>query len=238
MSLQDQRVVVIGGSSGIGLAIAGAALAEGAEVIIASRSRERLDRARAALGRSVEALTLDIVDEEAVRDFFARLDPFDHLATPGTQGARGPFLQMPTAQARAGFDSKFWGQYLAAKYAAPKLRAGGSMVLIAGAFSQRPAPGSVVQTAINAAVEGLARGLAVELAPIRVNCISPGLVDTPMWAGLSEEQRQAMFRATAAELPAGRVGRPEDIGLAAVYLMRNGFTTGSTLYVDGGRTLR
>lgn len=238
MSLANQRIVVIGGSSGLGLGIAKAAAAAGAHVIIASRSPERLARAKAEITGSVEALTLDVRDEAAVKVFFDRLDPFDHLATPGNEGARGPFLEMATSAARAGFDSKFWGQYLAAKYAASKLRAGGSIVLVAGTNSQRPGRGSVVMAAINSAVEGLARGLAVELAPIRVNCISPGPVDTPLWSKLPAEQRDALYRTSAAELPVGRIGRPEDIALAALYLMQDGFVTGTTLFVDGGRTLR
>lgn len=238
MSLTNQRVVVIGGSSGLGLGIAKAAAAAGAHVIIASRSGERLAAAKAQIAGSVEAIPLDVRSEEMVRAFFSRLDPFDHLATPGNEGARGAFLSMETAKARAGFDSKFWGQYLAAKYAAPKLRPGGSIILVSGTNSQRPGKGSVVMAAINSAIEGLTRGLAVELAPLRVNCISPGIVDTPLWAAQPREQREIAFRTRAAELPVGRVGSPEDTALAALYLMQDGYVTGTTLFVDGGLALR
>jgi NAD(P)-dependent dehydrogenase (short-subunit alcohol dehydrogenase family) len=238
MSLDNQRIVVIGGSSGLGLGIAKAAALAGAHVIIASRSSERLASAKAQIEGSVEAIELDVRSEEMVRAFFGRLDPFDHLATPGNEGARGPFLEMETTKARAGFDSKFWGQYMAAKYAVPKLRPGGSIVFVSGTNSQRPGKASVAMAAINSAVEGLTRGLAVELAPLRVNCVSPGMVDTPLWAGPSKEQREATFRARAAEVLAGRVGRPHDIAQAALYLMQDGYVTGTTLFVDGGVSLR
>jgi len=150
----------------------------------------------------------------------------------------GPFLKMDTVKARAAFDSKFWGQYHAARYGAPHIRNGGSIIFFAGIWSQRPVPGGSVVTAINSAVEGLGRALATELAPIRVNTVSPGIVDTPIWSGMAEEEKEAMFKGIAATLPVGRVGRPEEIAQTVLYLMSNGFTTGNTLYVDGGATLR
>jgi NAD(P)-dependent dehydrogenase (short-subunit alcohol dehydrogenase family) len=238
MSLAGKRVVVIGGSSGIGLGIAKAAVAAGAEVIIASRSAERLAKAKTEIGGEVLALELDVRDEQQVQAFFETVGPFDHLATPGNEGARGPFLEMPLSKARGGFDSKFWGQYMAARYAAPKLRPGGSITLVSGGNSHRPGKHSVAMAAINAAVEGLTRGLAVELAPLRVNCICPGLVETPLWSHFSEEQRRAMYDKAASNLLVGRIGQPADIGQAAVYLMANGYVTGSTISVDGGHLLR
>jgi NAD(P)-dependent dehydrogenase (short-subunit alcohol dehydrogenase family) len=238
MSLAGKTVVVIGGSSGLGLGIARLAAQAGARVVIASRSADKLAQARESIVGEVETRRVDVRDEASVRQLFTDLGELDHLATPGNEGARGPFLEMSTAQARAGFDSKFWGQYLAARYAAPHIRPGGSIVLVAGTNSQRPGKSSVVMAAINAAVEGLARGLAVELAPLRVNCVSPGPVDTPLWNNLSAEQRQEMYARGAAEAPVGRIGQPEDIARAALYLMENGYVSGTTLFVDGGKTLR
>jgi NAD(P)-dependent dehydrogenase (short-subunit alcohol dehydrogenase family) len=238
VELAGKRIVIIGGSSGLGLATAKAAVALGAAVVIGGRSRERLEQAQAEIGGEVEAFTLDIAQEDQVRSFFERVEWLDHLATPGNRGVRGPFLELDSAAARAGFDSKFWGQYNAAKYAAPRLSPGGSIVLFAGAFSQRPAKGSATQSAINSAVEGLARALAVELAPLRVNAVSPGLVDTPLHAGMPAKERQAMYAAAAGRLPVGRIGRSEDVAQTVLYLMANGFTTGSTIYVDGGATMR
>jgi NAD(P)-dependent dehydrogenase (short-subunit alcohol dehydrogenase family) len=147
-------------------------------------------------------------------------------------------LSAGTDQARADFDSKFWGQYYAAKYGAPKMRPSGSIIFFAGIWSQRPAGGYSAIAAINSAIEGLGRALAGELAPIRVNIVSPGLLDTPIYAGLPEAQRTTMFAAFAAAVPVKRVGRPEDIAQTVFYLMSNSFTSGSTFYVDAGYTLR
>jgi NAD(P)-dependent dehydrogenase (short-subunit alcohol dehydrogenase family) len=238
MSLANKRIVIIGGSSGIGLATAKAAVAAGAAVIIAGRSQEKLVQAQQEIGGQVTALPLDVRNEPYVQAFFGQIGHFDHLATPGSAARGGPFVTGDTASARADFDSKFWGQYLAAKYGAPRLNPGGSIVLFAGMWSQRPPAGVSVFAAINSAIEGLARALAVELAPLRVNAVSPGAVDTPIYAGMPAAAREDMFRAFAAAAPLGRVGRPEEVAQTVLYLMTSTFTTGSTLYVDGGFTLR
>lgn len=238
MRFQGQRIVIIGGSSGMGLATAKMAAAEGATVIIASRSEEKLSRAKEQIRGEVEAFPVDVMDEQSVKAFFERVETFNHLATPGSEAAMGRFLDLDTGKARRAFDSKFWGQYQAAKYGAPKIRAGGSITFFAGIWSQRPVLGSSVVAAINSAMEGLGRALAVELAPIRVNTVSPGIVDTPLYAGMARDKKEAMFKEVAASVPAKRIGKPEDIAQTVLYLMSNGYTTGSTLYVDGGSTLR
>ncbi len=238
MSLQGQRIVIIGGSSGIGFATGQMAAAEGAEVVIASRSEEKLRRAKEKIKGNVEIFTVNVMDEESVKELFNRVGEFDHLTTPGSEAAMGPFLKIEIPKARAAFDSKFWGQYHAARYGAPKIGPGGSIIFFAGIWSQRPVPGSSVVTAINSAIEGLGRALSLELAPIRVNTISPGIVDTPIYAGMSPEKREAMFKQAAESVPAKRIARPEEIAQAVLYLMSNTYTTGSTLYVDGGATFR
>ncbi len=238
MRFKGQRIVIIGGSSGMGLATARAAALEGATVVIASRSQEKLQKAKEQIQGSVEVLTVNVVDEASVKAFFDKVGEFDHLTTPGNEAAMGPFLQLDAAKARSAFDSKFWGQYYAARYGAPKIHVGGSITFFAGIWSQRPVPGSSVITAINSAVEGLGRALAMELAPIRVNTISPGIVDTPIYSGMASEAKEAMFKGVATALPVRRVGRPEEIAQTVLYLMSNGFSTGNTLYVDGGATLR
>jgi NAD(P)-dependent dehydrogenase (short-subunit alcohol dehydrogenase family) len=238
MVFSHQRLVIIGGSSGMGLATAIAATAAGARVVIAGRSQEKLEKARGEIGGATEAFPLDVRDEAAVKAFFARVGEFDHLATPGSQVGDGPFLARDTALVRADFDSKFWGQYLAAKYGAPLMRPGGAIVLFAGIYSQRPSGGVAGLAAINSAIEGLARALAVELAPIRVNAVSPGLVDAPIFTGMPEAAKEEMFQGYAAAAPLKRVGRPQEIAQAVLHLMANPFTTGTTLYVDGGYTLR
>ncbi len=238
MGLQGQKMVIIGGSSGIGFASAQLAAAEGASVVIASRSEEKLRRAKEKIGGSVESFTVDVTEEESVKQLFDRVGEFDHLATPGSEAAMGSFLKLAIPKARRAFDSKFWGQYYAARHGAPKIRSGGSISFFAGIWSQRPVPGSSVVTAINSAIEGLGRALALELAPIRVNTISPGIVDTPIYAGMATEKREAMFHEAAASIPIKRVARPEEIAQTVLYLMSNTYTTGSTLYVDGGATFR
>jgi NAD(P)-dependent dehydrogenase (short-subunit alcohol dehydrogenase family) len=238
MRFKGQKIVIIGGSSGMGLAVAKMAAAEGAAVVIASRSEEKLRKAKGEIQENVETLTVDVMDEGSVKAFFEEVGGFDHLTTPGNEAAMGPFLKLDTIKARAAFDSKFWGQYHAARYGAPHIRGSGSITFFAGIWSQRPVPGGSIVTAINSAIEGLGRALAMELAPIRVNTVSPGIVDTPIWAGMAPGEKEAMFKGAAAALPVRRIGRPEEIAQTVLYLMGNGFSTGSTLYVDGGATLR
>ena len=186
----------------------------------------------------VQIVMVDVRDSESIERFFDVVGDFDHLTTPGNEGALGLFLELDVEVARQGFDSKFWGQYQAAKYGAPKIRSGGSIVLVAGAYSQHPEPGAVPQASINSAVEGLGRALAVELSPIRVNVVSPGLVDTPRFNSLPAKQRSEMFEAAAKTLPAKRIAQPEDVAQTILYLMRNRHATGNVLYIDGGLTLR
>ncbi len=238
MRFAGQKIVIIGGSSGMGLATAKAAAAEEAQVIIASRSEEKLRQAQAQIKGSVEAIAVNVMDEGSVKSFFDRVGKFDHLTTPGSEAAMGLFLELDTKTARAAFDSKFWGQYHAAKYGAPNIRPSGSITFFAGIWSQRPVLGGSVITAINSAIEGLGRALAIELAPIRVNVVSPGIVNTPIYARMALDKKEAMFKEVAASIPAKRIGKPEEIAQTVLYLMSNGYTTGSTLYVDGGTTLR
>ena len=207
MSLAGKKMIVIGGSSGIGLATAQAAAVEGAAVVIASRSRERLERARNRIEGDVQIVNVDVRDSASIQRLFDVTGDFDHLTTPGNEGALGPFLELDVEIARRGFDSKFWGQYQAVKYGVPKIREGGSIVLMAGAYSQHPEPGAVPQASINSAVEGLGRALAVELSPIRVNVVSPGLVDTPRFNSLPGKQRSEMFESAARTLPAKRIAQ-------------------------------
>jgi NAD(P)-dependent dehydrogenase (short-subunit alcohol dehydrogenase family) len=238
MKFDGKRIVVIGGTSGIGLATAKMAAEHGAEVVIAARDPRKLDTARAEIGGKTEALALDISKEDEVKAFFEKISEFDHLTTPGSSITGGAFLTSETAVARADFDSKFWGQYYAAKYGAPKIRAGGSIVFFSGIYSMRPPAGFSSVAAVNGAVEALTRALTVELAPLRVNAIVPGLVDTPIYGQMPANQRDAMFKQVAESLPARKVGQPEDIAQAVLFLMGNTFAAGTILVVDGGFTMR
>lgn len=229
--LAHQSVLVVGGSSGIGLAVARSALAEGATVTIAGRNRDRLDEAAEALG-DVATTQLDTGDDAALTTFFAHAAPFNHVLISAAQTPTGPIRTLPLADAQTAMESKFWGAYRIAQLA--RIVPGGSLTFVSGFLSERPSASSVLQGAINAALEALARGLALELKPVRVNTISPGMIDTPLWSKLEDDAKRAMFDRVGSNLPAGRVGRPEDIANAAIFLMTTGFATGSVVRVDGG----
>jgi NAD(P)-dependent dehydrogenase (short-subunit alcohol dehydrogenase family) len=227
--LKGARVLVLGGSSGIGLATAAAAAADGAFVTIASRSQSKLD---AALAGNARAIVLDTGDEAAVERFFTDEAPWDHVVVSAAQTRTGPVRTLGLSDAKAAMESKFWGAYGVAR--AAKIKNGGSLTFVSGFLSVRPSASSVLQGAINAALEALARGLALELAPVRVNAVSPGLIATPLWAGMADDKREAMFAGAAQRLPARRVGQPEDVANAVLFLATTSFATGSTVRVDGG----
>jgi NAD(P)-dependent dehydrogenase (short-subunit alcohol dehydrogenase family) len=237
MSLKEKRIVVVGGTSGIGLATAKAFLDESAHVIIASRSASKLSEAKRTLGENVEAFELDFRSEEKVADFFKKVGNFDHLVITAGEGAMGHFSDLPVANVKEAFDSKFWGQYLTARAAVPYLDNAGSITFTSGVYGVRPAKGASTLAAINSAIEGLVRGLSVDLSPIRVNVVSPGIVNTPVYSGIPEEQRKAMFAGVAQQLLVKLVAEPEDIAQTYVYLAKNRFTTGSVVLIDGGAHL-
>lgn len=229
--LAHQSVLVVGGSSGIGLAVARSALSEGAAVTIAGRNRDRLREAAKTLG-SVATAQLDTGDDAALAAFFANTAPFHHVLISAAQTPTGPIRTLPLVDAQAAMESKFWGAYRIARLA--RLVPGGSLTFVSGFLSERPSASSVLQGAINAALEALARGLALELKPVRVNTISPGMVDTPLWSKLEDDTKRAMFDRVGSNLPVGRVGQPADIANAAIFLMSTGFATGTVVRVDGG----
>lgn len=230
--LDNQRFLIVGGSSGIGLATAEAAAAAGARVTIAARDPARLAAARDRVGGSVRAVVLDTGDEAAVETFFGEGEPWDHVAVSAARTPTGPIRGLTLAEARSAVESKFWGAYRVAR--AARIRDGGSLTFVTGFLAVRPSATSVLQGAINAGLEGLARGLALELAPVRVNAVSPGLIDTPLWDGLTPERRQALFDGAAQRLPARRVGQAADVANAIMFLATTPFATGTTVRVDGG----
>lgn len=237
MSLNGKRVVVLGGTSGIGLATAKAFLDQSAQVIIASRSVSKLNEAKQVLGGNVEGNEIDFRSEEKVAEFFSKVGKFDHLVVTAGEGAMGHFSELPVASAKEAFDSKFWGQYITVRSALPYLNNESSITLTSGVYGVRPPQGATTLAAINSAIEGLVRGLSVDLAPIRVNVVSPGIVDTPIYAGMPDDQRKALFNGIAQQLPVGRIAKPEDIAETYVYLAKNGFTTGTAVLIDGGAHL-
>lgn len=228
-----KSVLVVGGSSGIGLATARAFADAGAQVTIASRSQAKLDQAAAEIGHGVRTAILDTTDDAAVEAWFAAHGPFDHVVISAAQTPGGPVRELPLADAYKAMDSKFWGAYRVAR--AVRINARGTLTLVSGFLSVRPG-NWVLQGAINAALESLGRGLALELAParIRVNTVSPGMIATPLWGGMEPAARQQMYDDAAAKLPARAMGQPEDIANAVLFLASTPYATGSTVLVDGG----
>jgi NAD(P)-dependent dehydrogenase (short-subunit alcohol dehydrogenase family) len=230
MSLAGKKVVVIGGSSGIGLATAELAMKEGADVVIASRSAAKLDPVAERL--KVTAVSADVTSDQSVAELFRRAGPVDHVVLTAAQLRTGPFKTVAMEDVRATMEAKFWGAWRVAREA--EIRPGGSLTLVTGFLSVRPRPNSAIISAANGALESLARALALELAPVRVNAVSPGVVDTPIRAAMPEAARVEMLARTAAALPVGRVGAAEDIAQQILSFMTNGFATGSIVYLDGG----
>lgn len=231
--VDGSSVVVLGGTSGIGREVARQVHALGAKVSIGSRSQIKLDTARADLG-DVRAGTVDITDEDSVRSYFEEIDSVDHLVVSVGDMANGAVADVQLDAVERCLRGKIVGPLLAVRHAATKLSRSGSVVLFSGGAGFKPAPGLAATAAANAAVPALAKALALELAPVRVNTIVPGMIDTPLWSDLPENAKQDLFERTAQSLPTGRVGRAEDIAEMALALMTNAYTTGSTAFVDGG----
>jgi NAD(P)-dependent dehydrogenase (short-subunit alcohol dehydrogenase family) len=233
VTLAGQRVVVVGGTSGMGLATVRAAAAQGAEVVAAGR--------RPVAGRApiegVRQLEVDVTDEDSVRALFDEVDELDHLFVSASPGSPGSFLDQDLAAARTYMDGKFLGSWTCARYAAPRMSAGGSITFVTGCAVVRPPGNAAMVTAAFAAVEALSRALALELGPLRVNTIRPGYTDSEMWSSLSDAERDGLRRRVADAMPAGRIGTPEDIAHAAVFLMTSRQATGAVLEVSGGETL-
>lgn len=238
MSLNYARVLVVGGGSGIGFAVARAAQAEGARVTIASTNAEKLAAAAERLG-GIETAVLDLTDEAAVARYFAGSGSFDHIAsTAGDWGKarRGPLAEMDLNDAQALFGVRFWGATKLAKHCAQALAPGSSLTLTSGMSAFRPQKGTVMATAMAGSVAHLVYGLAVEMAPQRVNGVFPGGVATEIFQGLPEAMRKAE-EARFASQPLPRIGTPAEVAEAYLYLMKCGYVTGQILQVDGGGLL-
>lgn len=225
----------------MGLALAASLLSEDAEVTIVGRSEARLAAARRTLPATERLRTMaaDITQEDQVARLFESSGPLDHIVTTAAdiEGAYQLLPVLQVAAARKVVDSKFIGPLLLAKYGAPVLSPNGSITFTSGIAAYRPAARGSVVAAINGGLESLARALAVELGPIRVNVVSPGWVDTPIWELVAGDAKAATLEAMAKRLPVGRIGQPDDIADAICFLMRNGFVTGTVLHVEGGHRL-
>lgn len=251
-----ETCVIFGGSSGIGEATAARLLRSGRRVVIVGRDAAKLASAAKGLAAvaggtgasggsaavtapvAVDASLADATDRRAIDAFFARLGPFDHLvlSISGGRGA-GLFLQLDLDDVRSGLEAKFFAQLSVVQAACPSIRTTGSVTLVSAGSSRAVRPGVLGLGAINAALESTVPKLALELAPLRVNAVSPGVIQTPWWDRFPQAQRQAMFDTAAAEQPARRIGQPDDVAQTIVMLVENGYITGTVIDVDGGGRL-
>lgn len=240
----DDTIVVIGGSSGIGLAVARRSLDDGATVVIAGRSQQRLDVARADLARTgppagrLSAHPVDIGDPAQVTRLFERVGTLSHLVVTAADLPYGPVVSLSEDSMVRAVRSKILGPLFAAQQAAPRITKPGSITFTSGIAASRPAPGGALAATVNGALESMVLALALELAPIRVNAVSPGWVDTPVWDRLATpDVKNARMADLAARLPARRLGRPEDIANAVAFLIADNFVTGTVLHAEGAQVL-
>lgn len=235
MTLTDQRVVILGGTSGIGLATASLAAREGARVVVASRNQRSVDRALATLPTGTQGYVADLTDPTDVARLFEGLGPFDHLVyTAGEPLTLMSVDALDLAAARTAFELRYFGSLAAVNTAVPHLRPGGSITLTTGTANHRPSAGWSVAASITGAIDALVRALAVELAPIRVNAVSAGVIRSPLWDSLPQETREQMYAQLSESLPLGRVGEPDEVAEAFGYLLRATYATGTVVTVDGG----
>ena len=239
MDIKGQRVVVIGGTSGIGHATARAAAARGAEVVVVSARQQSVQRALEDLpAGTTTGYAVDVRDPAALDAAFDRIGTFDHLVyTSGEPLTLAPIAQLDLDTARRYFEIRYFGVLAAVRAAAPRVSSHGSVTLTGGSAGPRPQPGWAVAAGICGAMEALTRELALELAPVRVNLVRPGVVESPLWSAMGQTDRDALYQAIAASAPVGHVGRVDEIALAYVYCMEQTNATGAIVPVDGGSVL-
>lgn len=236
--MPSQHTVIVGGSSGIGLATARQLLASGFKVTITGRSEARLAEAQRTLGADVHVMSMDGTAVEALPAQFARIGKFDHLVLAlGSSKGMGAFADVPLDEVRLGFEEKVYAHFATAQAALPFLNAQGSITFVSAVSAHAAVPGTAGIGAANAAVAALVPILAAELKPLRVNGVSPGLIDTPWYDMMSAEQKQGMFEHFAGKTPVGRVGQPEDVAKAIAFLIEDSFMSGHMLIIDGGLRL-
>lgn len=235
-TLANKNVVVIGGTSGIGLAVAKLVAARGANLTIASRTQERLEKAAREIGGNVEIGTIDTLSENSVKDFFANRSDIDHLLNFAGDSMGGGVLDADLPTARKAMKSKFWGQFYVGRYGGVKIKPSGSLNFTGGSG---PRPHQAIATvAANTALVVLVEALAKELAPVRVNAVSPYYVNSPMWSGMVDKERQELFDRVAQQLPIGRVAEIEDVAPAYLNIIQSTYITGTNIPVNGGALLQ
>lgn len=237
MNLKNARVLVIGGTSGIGLGVASAVADRGGVPIVVSRKQSSVDTALAALPGHARGTTVDLTDPESLNGLADEVGPIEHLVFTAGEALEMIGFDDLTAEAITGFfGTRFIGQLQAIRVFASRVSAGGSITLTSGTAAEKPGLG-VLPTAVCGAINAMTRALAIELAPLRVNAVAPGPIVTPLWSALSDAERQAVIERYAQQLPVGRIGEPADAALAYVYFMEQEFGTGVVLTIDGGTVL-
>ena len=239
MNFKNQKIIIVGGTSGVGLATAKSLVEANAEVVVTGRDEHKLENALTELGERASGGVFDATDAAQATAFFEKTGAFNHLILSASGAAGGGnFRELDLSELRRGFDAKFWAHATTAQAGLATLDKHGSIVFVTAISARTSQPGTAGLAAINGALESMIGALASELRPIRVNAVSPGVVDTPWWNKVSAQQKQALFEQLAAQVPVGRVGQPEDIAAAIVMLLSNGFMTGTILEVDGGWRLK
>ncbi len=237
-TLENKRIIVLGGSSGLGLATAQAAAADGAEVIIVSSNQQRIDQALATLPENSKGFALSLDREENIKSFFSSIGNFDHLVyTAGENISMSMVDDTDIEKGKDFFTIRFWGAFAAIKYGKQYINEGGSINLMSGNFGQRPAAGYSLGATICGAMDAFTKAMAVELAPIRVNNIAAGIIDTNLWGNLSQEDKESFFSHLEKTLLLKRVGQPVDVADTFVFLMKQEYITGQSLIIDGGAVL-
>jgi NAD(P)-dependent dehydrogenase (short-subunit alcohol dehydrogenase family) len=230
--------LVIGGTSGIGLAVAQQLARRGDTVHVAGRNTDRMIQAQAVIDGDVYGHVLDAADTEAVAALAARIAPIRHFViTLAGSGGAGPLSDLPLDGLRQAFEEKYWPTVTALKASLAHLSEDASITLVGAVTARAAMPGTAGIGSLNAAIEGLVQPLAAELSPVRVNAVSPGYVDTPWWDGLDPEERSAFFKQAADGLPTKRIATAPDIAEAIVLLATNPNITGSVIETDGGARL-
>ena len=236
--LTGQRVVLTGITGGIAHATARRLLELGAELVVTARTADSLERALADLDGKVEGALMDLLDPDSVRALFERVGAFDHLVTPAASGMFSPIRQLDRTKARALLESKQWGQMLCVHEGVKRMHSTGSITLFSGTVTQKPLAGATMFAAAGAAAEAMGRVWGLELAPIRVNTVVPGVIETRVWSDiLGDAEARATLDQVGKQLPVGRVGTADEVARAVVFLIDNGFVNGLSLVVDGGHRL-
>lgn len=240
MPLNDQRVLIIGGTSGLGLAVARAVLERGGQAVVASRRAASVERALAELADGASGSVVDVQDDASLAALLAAHGPFDHVAyTAGEPLEMTLLADLSAERIRSFWDTRYVGAMNAVRVITGRggVRDGGSIVLTSGNAAQRPGPGWALGASICGAINALTRQLALELAPLRVNNVAPGVTRTPLWSTMSAQEQAALYEGVASALPVGRLAESDDVAIAYVYAMEQPMATGTSLLVDGGAVL-